>query len=140
MYRERGISLITAIFILLILSLLAGYIGHLATSTQSESAMDVNASRSYQAAKAGLEYGAYRAIVVASCTTTSFSPANITGFTVTVVCTTPAVYQEGTTNKTLYQIVATACNQPTGAGVCPNPAPGANYAERQLQMSVINPP
>jgi len=52
----------------------------------------------------------------------------------------PNVHTEGNTPRTLYNLVANACNQPIAGGICPNPAPGHNYVERELQLSVINPP
>ena len=36
---------------------------------------------------------------------------------------------------TMCSIVSNACNQPSG-GNCPNPAPGVNYVERQITVTV----
>lgn len=141
MHPNSGLSLITAIFLMLILSALGLYIVNLSTVQHSTSALDLQGSRAYHAARTGLEFGAFQAIVNASCpATTSLvlggALADFTGVTVLCVST---VHTEGTTAKTFYRITATACNQPA-AGACPNPAPGANYVERELQLSVINPP
>jgi len=35
----------------------------------------------------------------------------------------------------VYEIQSTACNQPS-AGDCPNAAPGANYVERRLKVTL----
>ena len=141
MRRERGMSLITAVFLLVIMSALALYITSISTVAHSDSAIDVQGSRAYHAARTGLEFGAYQAIVAGSCVPVNLAlpAASFDGFTsVTVTClNTP--HTEGVTAKAFYQITANACNQPA-AGACPNPAPGANYVERELQISVINPP
>jgi len=141
MRRNSGISLITAIFLLLVLAALATYIVSISTVQHTTSALDVLGSRAYQAARSGLEFGAFQAITNNSCagtTQVALGGALVDFSPVTVLCTS-STHTEGTTAKTFYQITARACNQPA-AGVCPNPAPGANYVERELQMSVISPP
>ena len=142
MRRNSGLSLVTAIFLLLILSALGLYIANLSGVQHTTSALDVQGSRAYHAARSGLEFGAYQAIAAVSCPAAAnlfLPPANFADFsTVTVRCVS-TVHTEGVTPKTLYRITATACNRPA-AGACPNPAPGANYVERELQISVINPP
>lgn len=144
MRRNSGLSLVTAIFLLLILSALGLYITNLSTVQHSTSALDLQGSRAYHAARSGLEFGAYQAIVAGACTATTnlaLPAANFADFTaVTVRCaSTVHTETEGVNPKTLYRISAIACNRPA-AGACPNPAPGANYVERELQISVINPP
>ena len=135
-------SLITAVFLLLVMSALALYIVNMSTVANTTSALDLQGSRAYHAARTGIEFGAYQAIAVAACPATvnvalpAASFADFTGVTVTCAST---VHTEGVTAKTLYRITANACNQPAG-GTCPNPAPGANYVERELQTAVINPP
>ncbi len=60
---------------------------------------------------------------------------SLAGFAVTVSCTPTAVTTEGNRNVSMFQIVATACNQPSG-GSCPPPTPTSGYVERQVQASV----
>jgi MSHA biogenesis protein MshP len=55
-------------------------------------------------------------------------------YTATVTCTRSA-HNEGGVAVNIDTIVATACNQPT-AGNCPNAAPAAGYAERQISVMV----
>lgn len=141
MCHESGLSVITAVFLLLILSALGLFIVNLSTVQSSTSAFDLQGSRAYHAARTGLEFGAFQAIVSGSCPATislvlGGALVDFTG--VTVLCAS-TVHTEGASAKTFYRITAIACNQPTG-GACPNPAPRANYVERELQLSVINPP
>jgi len=148
MRRDTGVTLVTAIMLLLVLAALGAFIVSLGTTQQINSAFDFQGSQAYHAARTGLEFGAYQAINGSCVGSTSLAlPAAQFGAitTVTVTCGPSTTHIEGSpaTNpnatKILYPLVATACNQPAG-GNCPNNAPGANYIERQLQLTVINPP
>jgi MSHA biogenesis protein MshP len=142
MRLERGMSLITAVFLLLVMSALGLYIVNISTVQNMTSVLDLEGSRAYHAARTGLEFGAYQSVAASSCVgsvNVALPAANFADFTSVTVQCNQSLHTEGVTAKTYYQITATACNQPA-AGICPNPAPGANYVERQLQLSVINPP
>ena len=153
-----GFALVAAIFLLVVLAALGAFIVSISTSQQMGSALDVQGERAYQAARSGIEWGVYQvqatpaynfsygtpAVAVGSASPnsrvcpaspTSFAfPATATtlsAFTVTVNCT---AYPDANGGPTVYQIIATACNQPA-AGVCPNTAPGPAYIERQVQVN-----
>jgi MSHA biogenesis protein MshP len=138
-------SLITAIFLLLILAALGAFIVSFGAVQQADAALDAQGSRAYHAARTGLEWGAYQAIVpavpVCAAQTALALPAAQFGpfTTVTVVCTATPHTEGVSLPKILYALTANACNEPA-AGICPNPAPGPNYVERELQLSVISPP
>ncbi len=140
---ERGFAIVTAIFILVVLAALGGFMVTIATSQQIGSALDVQGVRAYQAAKAGLEWGIYKrqrdgmACVTGAGTTNSFAlPAGATtlsGFRVTVVCTQyadPPI----TGGPAVYQIESTACNFPSG-GACPGTVGATNYVERRVKVT-----
>ena len=55
--RQRGVSIISAIFMLLLFAALAAYMVSLSSSANITSAQDVQGARAYQAAQAGLEWG-----------------------------------------------------------------------------------
>jgi MSHA biogenesis protein MshP len=144
MSRESGMSLITAVFLLVILAALGAFIASLGAVQQKSSANDIQGSRALYAARAGLDWGAYQATTapVLTCVaqTVLALPAGFGEFrTVTVSCTS-SPHTEGLTLKTFYMLTANACNMPGAGGVCPNTAPPADYVERELQLSVINPP
>jgi len=120
--RQRGVSIIAAIFILLLLSALAAMMVSLTTTSNASSTQDFQGSRAYQAARAGAELGLYTVLQapananpataaspLASCFTT-MTVAAIPGFSVSVSCSpaTAVVYQEGTRNISIYQITSTA--------------------------------
>lgn len=132
--RQAGASLVTAIFLLVVLATLAVAMVSLSTTQQVSSALDVQGSRAYLAARAGAEWGVYRvtrdAVVCPTVTpsTTSFAmPAGntLSPFTVTVQCLRVA-----NANPALvrHQVTATACSQPGPA--CPNPSASVDYVQR----------
>lgn len=95
--RMAGASLVTAIFLLVVLATLGAAMLNIFTSQQSSSAMDVQGARAYQAARAGIEWGLYQKLRQEHCgATSSFAlPADssLNGLTVSVTCTltsTPA--------------------------------------------------
>jgi MSHA biogenesis protein MshP len=70
---DRGFALASAIFILVVLAALAVGITLLTTQAQTGVARDLLGSRAYQAARAGLEWGAYRVLDPLNTTATSGS-------------------------------------------------------------------
>jgi len=147
--RPRGFSIVTAIFLLVVLSLLGAFIVSVTGLQQSSQQLDVQGVRAYQAARAGIEWGAWQvldpnnAIGTAALPTCPASPTNLSGlagslspFTVTVTCNAAinAPTTEGNRNVGAYQIIATACNQPSPS--CPNASPTSGYVERQLQATL----
>lgn len=127
--RSAGVSIVTAIFLLVVLSGMGAAIITVTTAQQSSSALDLLGTRAYLAARAGVEYGLYQQLRAGGACppAASFTPpaATMAAFTVTVSCA--AV--DGVT-----QLTATACNQPAG-GACPNVAPGgAEYVQRVVTV------
>lgn len=137
--RARGVTIVSAIFILVVLAALGAFIVSVSTSQQIGSALDVQGVRAYQSARAGIEWGLYQRLRNASCAgATSFSPpaATLAGFTVTVACTdtadvssTPVIHG--------YVVQSTACNQPNAAEPkCPNTTnPNGFYIERRMEVA-----
>lgn len=145
--RQRGISIVTAIFLIVVLAALAAFAVSVFRAQRGAAALDILGARALQAAQAGIEWGAWNALrnppkpappavdVPPACpapTTLAF-PAGTTlaAFSVTVICTRSQHTEAGNT-VTMYSFVSTACNLPP----CPNPAPGVDYVERQAQGSV----
>jgi MSHA biogenesis protein MshP len=132
--KQQGFSLIMAIFLIVVLGGIAVFIGRVSTMQHQSSALDEEGAMAYQAARAGIEWGVYQAVVGSSCVaSTAFTlavpttPASTVDYTVTVTCTpTPASVFEGSTQIYLYQITATANN-----------ATGGNFhVERKLTATV----
>lgn len=134
--RMQGVSLVTAIFLLVVLSGLAVAMVTLSTTAHTSSMLDVQGTRAYLAARAGAEWGVYQvtrangACTVlpgpAATSTSSFAlPADgsLAGMTVTVACTRSV---DNATQVARYTVRATACNAPGPAG-CPDQGNGIDY-------------
>jgi MSHA biogenesis protein MshP len=142
---QRGFTLPTAIFLLVLLAMLGAFMLTVSSLQQSSSVLDVQGVRAYEAARAGVEWGAFQVLdpndtLGSSLATCPASPTQLTltgvlsSFTVTVTCAATST-TEGNRNVATYLIVATACNQPSG-GSCPNASPSAGYLERQVQATL----
>lgn len=134
--RPNGFAAIAAIFLLLVLAALGAYMVSFSNSQQLNSAQDLQGSRAYWAARAGLEW----AIASMPAGTTACFPTNptaltIEGFSVSISCTPPAApYTDRVAGGAaigsvyIFQITATA----TSAGAVGS----AGYVERSLSASL----
>lgn len=138
---QHGFSIITAIFLLVVLSFLGIAMVTLSTSQHQSAAMDVMGSRAYQAARAGIEWQAFFVVNSASNAAAAVTQcgANTLGalggtlspFTVTVNCAA-ASHVEGASTIWIYNVSAVACTE----AACPSAAPGANYVERVISVKM----
>lgn len=121
MKRLRGFALASAIFLLVILALLGAYMVSFSNTQHMTSAMDIQGSRAYRAARAGLEWMA--ATLSATPTACPASPPTLTveGFSVALSCSASSFDEAGTT-RTVFWVTSTAT-----AGGSPG---GLAYTER----------
>jgi MSHA biogenesis protein MshP len=134
--RQRGVSIITAIFLLLLMASLAAFMANIISVAHVNVAADVGGSRAYQAARAGVEWGMFQLDPNAqsgslpTCTTASGTITAIPNHSVVVTCTPypsdSTVYQEGNRQVRIFKIIAKA----TALGV---KAPGI---ERQVEVTI----
>ncbi len=145
--QQKGFGYIAAIVILVILSMLGISAMRLMNTQQSGMVQDVLSSRALQAARAGTEWGLYRALNGGNCTTTTLDLMSQNGFRVTVVCSSFVVSEgqfEDPDNagvmlprtKTIYNIEATSCN----STACSNPAQmqTLEYTERRRVVTACS--
>lgn len=132
---QRGFAAIAAIFLVVILAALGAFMLTFSNTQQLTSAQDLQGTRAYWAARAGLEWGI--GSVAASVSTPPACPAPSTtlatafdgGFSVTVTCSR-ADYTEASAsaNRFIFQIISVAKT----AG-----APGSvGYVKRSLSASM----
>ena len=142
--RSAGVGLVTAIFLLVVLSALAVAVVAVSSAQHTASALDVQGARAYQAARAGIEWGLFQKLRNNSCQPiTSFalpSAGSLNGFVVTVTCTAIAAPAgapvAGAAALVRHVLNATACTlQPVG-GACPNPSNSPDYVERQIVVTI----
>lgn len=129
---SKGFSLVSAIFLLVVIAVLGTFAVTLFTTQQQSAAMDVQGARAYQAARAGIEWGAYQALRNNSCiATTSLAtlPNTLANFTVTVDCTSAATTEAGVP-VTMYQLTSRAAQGTVAT---------SGYVERQMTVTIAKP-
>ena len=148
--RQRGFSLILALFLLVSLAAMSAYLLTVSTLQQETSAADEMGARAYQAAHSGIDWGLYQLLrdpggAYASACNAAVAPAvpaaqtfalggGLAAFSVKVECGSTAPTTEGATSGLrAYVLKATACNQAS----CPG-TQGPAYVERQLQATATN--
>lgn len=142
---ERGFSLISAIFLLVVIAALGTFAVTLSTTQQQSVALDVLGSRAYQAARAGVEWGAFQITqsavpivgngVAVACqsgtsllTPPALSAAQLSVFNVGVTCSASQVL--GDTLDWVYELTSTASGV-NGA------SPGSlDYVERKVRVTI----
>ena len=136
--RQGGFSLVTAIFILVILAGLGASMVTFSTAQHSTVAMDIQSARAYQAARAGIEWGAYATLVpvpgvpgfscpaAAASYTMTFVGTALAGFTTVVTCNS-TTHTEGANT-----VVVSILNSTAVYGVVNTP----DYVTRQLSARV----
>jgi len=141
---RRGFTLISAIFIVVVLAALGTAIAAISQRQHLGTATELQHARALQAARAGLEWAALEvlrnpappAAAPACPALVSFVPPDLGGFTVTVSCAS-STGTDSPDTLTFYQLVANACNAPA-AGACPAGAKTEpTYVERQLSWTVM---
>ena len=136
--RQRGFSLVTAIFLLAVLAVLMVNIVDLGIGQQATVVMAVQGARALQAARSGIEVGvsAAKALGGAPCPASLASvdlstDSVLSGFDVNIECESSA-HREGLTPFTVYQITATAEFGPYDSNGNANP----DYVSRRLRVTV----
>jgi MSHA biogenesis protein MshP len=133
--RPGGFAIVSAIFILVVLAALAGFIVSVTTTQSLTFAQDIQGARAYQAARAGTEWGIYQwlsATPSTSCPSTpdvtlTFSDPDLQGFQAVVHRDrNPAA---GGIN---FFCTITATATPTGTTT----AGSLGFVERQIQVVV----
>ena len=116
---QRGFAAIAAIFLVVGLAALAAFMVSFSNTQQLSSAQDVQGSRAYWAARAGLEWGVSSALGATCAASTILT---IGDFTVTVTCSS-ATYSDA-----VFQFNATARSAGTVGSI--------GYIERSVSTSL----
>ncbi len=127
--RQHGFAAIAAIFLVVALAALGAFMVMFSNTQQLTSAQDLQGSRAYWAARAGVEWGIANSGTDAAATAADCSAApttlTIEGFTVAVRCPRSA-YVDGD-NLNVFQISAVASFGTVGS---------VGYIERSVSASV----
>lgn len=133
---QHGFAAIAAIFLVVALAALGAFMVMFSNTQQLTSAQDVQGTRAYWAARAGLEWGiansgtaAAAGVTAVDCTGATVVPVtvnlNVEGFTVAVSCPR-STYVDGD-NLNVFQITAVAALGASGS---------VGYVERSVSASV----
>lgn len=130
----RGFALMMAIFVLVTLAAIGTYLLTISTGQLEAAIQDEQGARAYQAARSGIDWGAYQQLRNASCLapiqSLVFTQPGLAGFRAEVTCVLLVTETEGTTPVNVFRITATGCNRnPCGAANV-----DATYVERQLEL------
>jgi MSHA biogenesis protein MshP len=146
--------MIAAVFLIVGLGLLIGYLTVVSRSSQTSSLADLNSARAYQAARTGAEWAIYQitrnppgGTFLGQCTpapaslNTPVTPTQrnqnyggtLAAFTASVNCSGVRVTEGGGT-VVAYTITSNACN----SGACPDTATTSPfYVERQISLTIV---
>ena len=131
---QRGFTLVTAIFLLVVVAGLVVYMSNIRVAQQTTLLYGVQGARAMQAAHSGIEWGIYRSLADIACpAATSFTipdPA-LSRFNVSIDCN-ESTHIEGMTTIKTYRLTAIATSGSFGS---------IDYVQRRIQATVsIDPP
>jgi MSHA biogenesis protein MshP len=109
-HRQRGFSLVAAIFLLTVLALLGAFAVRIGGAQQHTVDLSLLGARALSAAQAGIEWGAHRALVNGACpasTDLTLNEGSLNGFRLTVTCAATA-HTEGATPITIFIVTSFA--------------------------------
>ena len=86
--RQRGFSLVPALFLMIVLAALGAVAVRLLAVSQQTTVLAVQGTRAYAAARAGVDYAIYDALLSGNCGSQSLvlSEAGLAGFSVDTNC------------------------------------------------------
>jgi len=127
---QRGFALVVAIFLIVVLASLGVFIVRVSGVQHQTVNVALLGARAFEAAVAGMEWGAFQALDSASCTTTTLNltEGGLDGFDVDVTCSS-SVHTEAGNAYNLYLIDVEARN-----GVYGTP----DYVSRRMQARVTD--
>ncbi len=129
---QTGFTLITAIFLLVVVAAMVVYMTNIRVVQQTTALYGVQGARAIMVARSGIEWGISRSIVSGSCVASStFTDPAFAGFNVEVRCT-QTTHTEGVIPIAVYGLTAIASSGVYGS---------LDYVQRRLQATVsVDPP
>ena len=122
--RQNGFAAIAAIFLVVVLAALGGFMVTFSNTQQLTSAQDVQGTRAYWAARAGLEW-AVASLGPTGCWT-STPPTTVEGFNIALTCSVSS-YPEGAATLYIFQLTSVASIGSVGS---------IGFIERSVSASV----
>lgn len=128
--QQCGASLVTAIFLIVVLATLGTFAVRLAVVQQQTTSAAIRATQAMLAAQSGIDWAAHRALNSGSCTpaTLALTEAGANGFSVSVTCTQSTHTEAGATIN-VFSIESLAQSGVYG---------GPDYVSRRLHAKVTD--
>ena len=127
--KQQGFTLVTAIFILIVLALLGSYMVRLSATQRQTTIYAIQGARAYQAARAGIEWAVARIGIDGTCSAvngTGMTFSGLDGFSVTLTCGLQSFTEVN--NVDFFTVTSTS---EFGSYT------GAEYIYRQLQITLV---
>ncbi len=131
--RQSGFTLVTALFLLIVVSLLSVYLINFRNVQQSTVVFGQQGARAMQAAHTGIEWGIYESVVNGNCVPNAFTASGtaLSAYNISVTCSSSA-HTEGAVLITTYRLTSEAQTGTYGT---------LDYVYRRMQATVsIQPP
>ena len=128
--RQSGFSLVPALFLLVVLAALGIVAVRLTGVQQQTVVLAMQSGRAYAAARAGVDWSAYQALVNGSCasSTINLTEAGLAGFSVDTSCASTS-HSEGPNTVNVYVIDAFAWSGSYGT---------PDYVSRRVRSTVTD--
>ena len=128
--RQRGVSLVAAVFLLVVLAALGVFAARLGVLQGQTIGAGLKATQAFHAARSGIAWAAHRAVVGGWCgsATLNLSEGGASGFDVAVQCTQTS-HVEGSSTINVYIIDVLAESGSYG---------GPDYVSRRLQAKITD--
>lgn len=129
--RQRGFSLVAAVFLIVVLAAIGAFAVQVAMTQYQGANVELLEARAQAAAQTGIEYAAYVALTNSSCSNAMLSPQGaLAGFVVNVTCR-PVTHLVGAGPKTVYTLTSTASHGTYGQ---------PDYVARRVTLDVTDAP
>jgi MSHA biogenesis protein MshP len=128
--RQRGVSLIAAVFLIVVLAGLAAFAVRIGTLGSQTVTAELRAAQAFHAARSGVAWAAHRALNGGWCgtQTLNLNEAGASGFDVEVQCTQSAHIEGGAvTNVFIIDVLASSGSYG-----------GPDYVSRRLQAKITD--
>ncbi|MCK5666153.1 MAG: hypothetical protein KAI17_21835 [Thiotrichaceae bacterium] len=132
--RQQGFSLVTALFILVVLASLGLYMVTISGAQHQSVNYTLLSARAYQAARSGIEWGIYQTINNGDCSgfprTIDFSDNGLNGFQTKISCSLGS-YQEKGDHFNIYHLSAVSQSDSVNFG-------SLSYVSREILITITD--
>jgi MSHA biogenesis protein MshP len=128
--KQTGFSLVPALFLIIVLALLGAVAVRMGVVQSQTVVLAMQSSRAYQAARSGIEWAAFEAVVNGNCGNGSLnlSEGGLAGFRVSTTCAA-TTHTEGSNTVTVYRFEAFAQSGAFGQ---------PDYVSRRIRTSLTD--